>query len=42
MQIFGFLLQADAGVAVAKICRKGGRWAAAFDKWRTKFGGAYV
>ena len=34
-QIIGFLKQAEAGMAVAEICRKD----ATFYKWRAKFGG---
>jgi len=39
-QIIGFLKQAEAGLAVAEICRKGGGFSdATFYKWRAKFGG---
>ena len=38
-QIIGFLRQAEAGMAVAEICRKGGFSDATFYKWRSKFGG---
>ena len=38
-QIIGFLKQAEAGFAVAEICRKGGFSDATFYKWRAKFGG---
>jgi putative transposase len=38
-QIIGFLKQAEAGVAVAEICRQGGFSDATFYKWRAKFGG---
>ena len=38
-QIIGFLKQAEAGMAVAEICRKGGFSDATFYKWRAKFGG---
>jgi len=38
-QIIGFLKQAEAGLAVAEICRKGGFSDATFYKWRAKFGG---
>lgn len=34
-----FLKQAEAGLAVAEICRKGGFSDATFYKWRAKFGG---
>lgn len=38
-QIIGFLKQAEAGMPVADICRKGGFSDATFYKWRSKFGG---
>ena len=38
-QIIGFLKQADAGMPVKELCRKGGFSDATFYKWRTKFGG---
>jgi putative transposase len=38
-QIIGFLKQAEAGIAVVEICRKGGFSDATFYKWRAKFGG---
>lgn len=38
-QIIGFLKQAEAGLAVVEICRKGGFSDATFYKWRAKFGG---
>jgi putative transposase len=38
-QIIGFLKQAEAGMSVAEICRKGGFSDATFYKWRSKFGG---
>jgi putative transposase len=38
-QIIGFLKQAEAGMAVTDICRKGGCSDATFYKWRAKFGG---
>ena len=38
-QIIGFLKQAEAGMAVVEICRKGGFSDATFYKWRSKFGG---
>lgn len=38
-QIIGFLEQAEAGMPVAEICRKGGFSDATFYKWRSKFGG---
>ena len=41
-QIIGFLKQAEVGMAVAEICRKGGFSDATFYKWRAKFGGMQV
>ena len=38
-QIIGFLKQAEAGVPVKDLCRKGGFSDATFYKWRAKFGG---
>ena len=38
-QIIGFLKQAEVGMPVAEICRKGGFSDATFYKWRSKFGG---
>ena len=38
-QIIGFLKQAEAGMPVVEICRKGGFSDATFYKWRAKFGG---
>lgn len=38
-QIIGYLKQAEAGMAVAKICRKGGLPDATFCEWRAQFGG---
>lgn len=38
-QIFEFLKQAEAGVPVAEVCRKGGFSDAAFYKWRRRYGG---
>ncbi len=38
-QIIGFLKQAETGMAVADVCRKGGFSDATFYKWRSKFGG---
>ena len=38
-QIIGFLRQAEAGVAVKELCRKGGFSDATFYKWRAKYGG---
>ncbi len=39
VQMIGFLKQAEAGLAVAEICRQGGFSDATFYKWRAKFGG---
>ena len=39
VQIIGFLKQADAGMPVKELCRKGGFSDATFYKWRAKFGG---
>ena len=41
-QIIGFLKQADAGMPVKELCRKGGCSDATFYKWRSKFGGMDV
>ncbi len=41
-QIIGFLKQADAGMPIKEICRKGGFSDATFYKWRAKFGGMDV
>ena len=38
-QMIGFHKQAEAGLAVAEICRKGGFSDATFYKWRAKYGG---
>jgi putative transposase len=38
-QIVGFLKQAEAGMPVKELCRKGGFSDAAFYKWRARFGG---
>ena len=38
-QICAILKEQDAGVKVAEICRKHGISSAAFDKWRSKYGG---
>jgi putative transposase len=37
-QIIGFLKQADAGMPVKELCRKGGFSDVTFYKWRAKFG----
>ncbi len=41
-QIIGFLKQAEAGVPVKDLCRKGGFSDATFYKWRARFGGMEV
>jgi putative transposase len=38
-QIIGFLKQAEAGMAVAELCRKHGFSDASFYEWRARFGG---
>ena len=38
-QMIAFLKQAEAGMAVAEICRQGGFSDATFYKWRAKFAG---
>lgn len=41
-QIIGFLKQADAGMPIKELCRKGGFSDATFYKGRAKFGGMDV
>jgi putative transposase len=41
-QIIGFLKQAEAGISIKDVCRKGGFSEATFYKWRAKFGGMDV
>jgi putative transposase len=41
-QIIGFLKQAEAGMPIKELCRKGGFSDATFYKWRAKFGGMDV
>ena len=41
-QIIGFLKQAEAGMPIKELCRKGGFSDATFYKWRAKFGGMEV
>lgn len=41
-QIIGFIRQAEAGMPVKELCRKGGFSDATFDKWRAKYGGMDV
>jgi putative transposase len=38
-QIIGFLKQAEAGMPIKELCRKGGFSDATFYKWRSRFGG---
>jgi len=37
-QIIGYLKQAEAGMPIKELCRKGGFSDATFYKWRAKFG----
>jgi len=41
-QIIGILKQAEAGVAVAELCRRNAISDVTFYKWRSKFGGLDV
>ena len=41
-QIIGFLKQAEAGLPIQELCRKGGFSDATFYKWRARFGGMDV
>ena len=41
-QIIGFLKQAEAGMPIKELCRKGGFSDATFYKWRARFGGMDV
>jgi len=41
-QIISFLKQAEAGMPIKELCRKGGFSDATFYKWRAKFGGMDV
>jgi len=38
-QIIGFLREAEAGLAVAELCRRHGFSEASYYLWRSKFGG---
>lgn len=38
-QIIGFIRQAEAGLSIKELCRKGGFSDATFYKWRAKYGG---
>jgi len=41
-QIIGFLKQAEAGMPIKELCRKGSFSDATFYKWRARFGGMEV
>ena len=41
-QIVGFLKQAEAGLPVKELCRKGGFSEASYYLWRSKYGGMDV
>ena len=41
-QIIGFLREAEAGLAVAELCRRLGFPVASYYLWRSKFGGMNV
>ncbi len=41
-QMIGFIKQAEAGMPIKELCRKGGFSDATFYKWRAKFGGMDV
>ena len=41
-QIIGFLKQAEAGMQIKELCRRGGFSDATFYKWRAKYGGMDV
>lgn len=41
-QIIGFLREAEAGLAVAELCRRHGFSEASYYLWRSKFGGMSV
>ena len=41
-KIIGFLKQAQAGLPIKELCRKGGFSDATFYKWRAKYGGMDV
>jgi putative transposase len=41
-QVIGFLKQAEAGIPIKDLCRKGGFSDATFYKWRARFGGMDV
>ncbi len=41
-QIISFIKQAEAGLSIKELCRKGGFSDATFYKWRAKYGGMDV
>lgn len=41
-QIISFIKQAEAGLPIKELCRKGGFSDATFYKWRAKYGGMEV
>ena len=41
-QMIGFIKQAEAGIPIKDICRKGGFSDATFYNWRAKYGGMDV
>lgn len=41
-QIIGFLKEAEAGLPIKELCRRGGFSDATFYKWRAKYGGMEV
>ena len=41
-QVIGFIKQAEAGMPINEICRKGGFSGTTFCKWHAKFGGMDV
>ena len=41
-QIIGFIKQAEAGMPIKELCRRGGFSDATFYRWRAKFGGMDV
>ena len=41
-QIIGFLREAEAGLAVAELCRRHGFSESSYYLWRSKFGGMNV
>ena len=41
-QIIGFIKQAESGLPIQYLCRKGGFSDATFYKWRAKYGGMDV